>query len=101
MNALFALVNIVLDIFGFALIISIILSWLIAFNVINGYQPFVAAVLRVLTAITEPVLKPIRKLLNRFIPPSVPVDLSPLVALVLVQVLRVFINVDLRGALMV
>ena len=100
MHALFALVNIVLDVFGFALIISIILSWLVAFNIINGYQPFVAAVLRIVTALTEPVLRPIRKLLNRFVPASIPVDLSPLAALIIIQVLRVFINVDLRNALM-
>jgi YggT family protein len=69
-----------------AIIISAILSWLVAFNVINVRHPFAYQVVRFLDAVTAPILRPFR----RFIPPLGGVDVSPIVALlVLIGVQRI------------
>lgn len=57
------------------IIASAIMSWLIAFNVINLYNQFVRSVWNALNAVTEPVLAPIRRML----PDLGGVDISPLV----------------------
>ena len=83
-----ALFNLVIDPLLFflmvAVFLSIILSWLINFNVINGHNQFVATVWRMANALTEPFLRPIR----RFLPPLGGLDLSPLVLLLLIQFVR-------------
>jgi YggT family protein len=61
-----------------------VMSWLIAFNVVNPYNQFVRSIWQGLTALTEPVLRPIR----RRMPDLGGIDISPLVliiALVFVQ----------------
>ena len=60
MRAVLDIVIIVLDLYVWLLIASAILSWLIAFNVVNTRNQFVAAVAEFLYRITEPVLAPIR-----------------------------------------
>ena len=64
-----------------AIIISAVLSWLVAFNVINLRNQFVYSVARVLDAVTTPVLAPFR----RFIPPLGGVDISPIIAILVLQ----------------
>ena len=60
MRAVLDIVLIILDLYVWLLIASAILSWLIAFNVVNTRNQFVAAVAEFLYRITEPVLAPIR-----------------------------------------
>lgn len=76
MRAVLDIILILLQLYWWVLLIMIILSWLISFNVINTRNQFVAAVWRVVNQLTEPVLGPIR----RFIPSFSGLDLSPLVA---------------------
>ena len=64
------------------LIIHVVISWLYAFDVVSRHNPFVAGISRFTTAITNPMLRPLRRL----IPPIAGVDLSVLV-LVLILVL--------------
>lgn len=64
----------ILNLFWFLIIIRVILSWLVSFDVVNMRNAFVAQIYSFLLAITEPVLRPIR----RFIPSFQGVDLSPL-----------------------
>ncbi len=92
MHALFLLIDAVLGLYQWVLIIWVIMSWLVAFNVINSYQPFVRSVMQVLDALTRPVLHPIR----RIVPLIGNVDISPLVALLLIYFLRNFLWLDLR-----
>ena len=69
---------------GFAIllvIISAILSWLIAFDVINLRNPRVGQIVRGLDALTEPMLRPIRKLL----PTLGGIDLSPIIFIAVMQ----------------
>jgi YggT family protein len=70
----------ILDIYWWLVIIQAIISWLIAFNVINTYSRPVAMVLDFLYRITEPVLRPIR----RFVPVMGGLDLSPLILLLII-----------------
>ena len=59
--ALFEVIDIVLGLFVWALIIQAILSWLVAFNVINTQNQFVYSVMHFLYRLTEPALRPIRR----------------------------------------
>ena len=61
-----------------------ILSWLIAFNVINTYNSFVRGVQRTLEAILEPLLRPIR----RIVPDMGGIDLSPMVLFLLIVLIQ-------------
>lgn len=80
MRAVLDIVLILLQLYWWVLLIMIILSWLISFNIINTRNQFVAAVWRVVNQLTEPVLGPIR----RFLPSFSGLDLSPLVAFLLI-----------------
>ena len=70
------------------IIIQAVLSWLVAFNVINTYNDFVRQVLFALDKITEPIYRPIR----RIMPDFGALDLSPLVALLLIIILQMVIG---------
>ena len=74
----------ILTLLVIAVFISVILSWLINFNVINGHNQFVATIWRLTNAVTEPLLRPIRNVL----PPLGGLDLSPIVLLLLIQFIR-------------
>lgn len=77
-NPAVALIMLVLNLYWWVVVIAVIVSWLIAFNVINTYNNFVRSLLRALEALTEPVFRRIRKV----VPPIGGLDLSPLVVLV-------------------
>lgn len=76
---LFWLLTTVIDLYIWVLIAGAILSWLIAFNVVNTQNRFVYSVGDFLYRVTEPALKPIR----RYLPNLGGVDLSPLVLILL------------------
>ena len=84
MIALANLINAVVNIFIFVLFIQVIMSWLIAFNVVNTRNRFVYMVADISYKITEPVLRPIRRILPNF----GGIDLSPLVAILLLYFIR-------------
>jgi YggT family protein len=96
MNALIFLIVAVLDIAWWFIIISVILSWLVAFNVINLHNQFVASVYYTLNGVVEPFLRPIR----RFMPDLGGIDLSPIILLLLITFLRVFVTNDLAPRLL-
>jgi YggT family protein len=84
MRSVIVVVDIILNLMIWILIIQAILSWLLAFNVINRRNQFVATVWGFLLAITEPVLRPIR----RIIKPFNGLDLSPLVLILAIYLIR-------------
>ena len=84
MNPIAALLIQVLEIYKWIVIAAVIVSWLTAFNVINVHNNFVRSLLRVLLALTEPVLAPIRRML----PSMGGLDLSPIVVFVLIWFLQ-------------
>ncbi|MEM1390447.1 MAG: YggT family protein [Pseudomonadota bacterium] len=77
MRAILDIVDIILEIAIIIIVIQAVLSWLIAFNVVNTSNQFVATVWRTLHQLTEPVLRPIRA----FLPRTTGIDLAPLVLL--------------------
>ncbi len=81
MRAILDIVLIVLDLYIWLLIASAILSWLVAFNVVNTRNQFVSAVGEFLYRITEPVLAPIRSVL----PNLGGLDISPIVVILLIM----------------
>ncbi|MEM1379589.1 MAG: YggT family protein [Pseudomonadota bacterium] len=95
MNAIFELILAVLGLFRLVLIVTIIMSWLFTFGVINRYNQVVDAIWNVCNALTEPVLRPIRNVL----PSLGGLDLSPLVVFFGIIFLEVFIQDDLRPLL--
>lgn len=84
MRVILEIILIVLDIYWWVLLATIILSWLISFNIINTRNEFVNTVWRVLNSLTEPLLRPIR----RFMPKFSQIDLSPIVLFILIYVAR-------------
>jgi YggT family protein len=84
MRAILEVILIVLDLYVWLLIASAILSWLIAFNVVNTRNQFVAAVAEFLYRITEPVLAPIRS----FLPSLGGLDISPIILILLILLIQ-------------
>lgn len=74
----------VLNILVLLIFVNVVLSWLVAFNVVNPRNQFVNTIWRVTSSLTEPVLAPIRRVL----PPLGGIDLSPLVLLLLIFFVR-------------
>ena len=81
--ALFDIVLFLLRILSMVVIVQVICSWLVAFNVINLHQPFVRAVYTAMDRITEPLYRPIRKIMPDF----GGIDFSPIVVLLLIWII--------------
>lgn len=86
--ALFSVIDLLLRVLTWIIIIQAILSWLVAFNVINTSSDFVRSLLHALDRITEPLYRPVRRLLPDF----GGIDFSPLVVLLLIYVLRILLG---------
>jgi YggT family protein len=80
MLAVLQVILLVLDIVWWLVIVSAILSWLYAFNVVNARNPLVDSIGNFLYRATEPLYRPIRRVL----PDLGGIDLSPLVVLLLI-----------------
>jgi YggT family protein len=78
------IIQLLLTVFTFIIVAQAILSWLIAFNVINTHNEFVRSLWRGLQVITEPVYRPIRRILPDF----GALDISPLVVLLILYILN-------------
>ena len=78
MNPILWLLITFIGLYRWVVIISVIMSLLISFNIINRYQPLVQQIGMVLTRLTEPVLGRIR----RIMPPLGGLDLSPVLLLI-------------------
>lgn len=87
-TSVFQLLYVVLDLYVWVLIISAVLSWLIAFNVINTSNRFVYTVADVLYRLTEPVLRPVRRVL----PNLGGIDVSPILVILAIFFLQSLIR---------
>ena len=86
--ALFDIARYLLSILWWVIIIQVVLSWLFAFNVLNTSSRGVLAFTHALERITAPLYRPIRRLLPDF----GGLDFSPLVVLILIQVLQMLLD---------
>jgi YggT family protein len=84
LNPIAYLIYEILGIYTWVLIATVIVSWLTAFNVINVHNNFVRTLLRVLLALTEPLLRPIRNTL----PAMGGLDLSPIVLFLIIGLIK-------------
>ena len=84
MKALFLVIDLALQIYIWLLIAAAILSWLVAFNVVNSRNQFVAMVGDFLYRITEPALAPIR----RFMPSLGGLDISPIILILIIMFIQ-------------
>ena len=82
--ALFSIIDMVLQILVWVLIIQIILSWLVAFKVIDTSNNFVRTMIDGLERLTAPLYRPIRKIMPDF----GGIDFSPIVLILGIQILR-------------
>lgn len=82
--ALIDIANLLLSVLMWIIIIQVILSWLFAFNVLNTSSQGVRAFGLALERITDPLYRPIRRILPDF----GGIDFSPLVVLILIQILK-------------
>ena len=91
MMAIYGPLRLILDIAFFIMIVHIIMSWLINFQVLNLHQPMVAQIWQGINRLLEPIYQPLRRVL----PNTNPLDLAPLVALVIIISLRDYILPEL------
>lgn len=96
-SALVWLVNTVIGLLIFLIFARAIVSWLVAFDIINTRNRFVGQVLTMLERITDPVLVPFQ----RITPMLGGVDISPIVAWLVLSVIRILFNVYAAGPLIV
>lgn len=84
MYAVIMLIDQIINIYIWTLLIYIGFGWLVAFRIINPWQPIVRMILDVLTRMHEPLLSKVR----RFLPDLGPIDISPIVLFLVAQFLR-------------
>jgi YggT family protein len=88
MNTAIQIALYLLSIATWIIIIQAVMSWLIAFNVINTHNDFVRQVWTTLDRITDPIYRPIR----RIMPDFGALDLSPIVVLIIIQILTIVLR---------
>ena len=96
MIAVFEIIQLLLSVATWIIIIQAVLSWLVAFNVINTHNDFVRQFLYALSRMTEPMYRPIR----RIMPDFGALDFSPLVVLLLIQIVSSIIIPHLEVSLL-
>lgn len=89
------ILEILLNVVWWIIIVQAIMSWLIAFNVINRSSDFVSTLWMTLDRLTEPLYRPIRKIMPDF----GALDLTPMVALIIVIILQTAILPYVRASL--
>ena len=80
MIAIFYLVLQILKLYSYVVIANVIVSWLIAFNILNTQNRFVYSILELSYRLTDPILNKIR----RFLPILGSLDISPIILLLLI-----------------
>jgi YggT family protein len=95
MLTILSILALLLDVAFFILLVHVIMSWLLTFNVLNMRQPVVASIWDGLNRLLEPVYRPIR----RFLPNTGGLDLAPLVAFLIIIILRDIILPDIARAI--
>ena len=87
------IIELLINIIVVLVLVQFVLSLLIAFNVVNMHNQFVAAIWSAVNALIEPILAPIRKLLPR----TGAIDFSPLALIVILQIILIVLNYSIVG----
>ena len=94
LTTLIQIVDLLINVFVMLIIVQFVIGLLLAFNVINASNEFVVSIYRSINALLEPVLGPIR----RMMPSTGSIDFSPLVLIVLLQILLIVLSNLARNA---
>jgi len=86
-NMLLGITDYLLYLLGIVIVAQFVMSILISFNVINTYNEFVRAIWQALEKMTEPLYRPIRRILPDF----GAIDFSPMVVIILITILRSYV----------
>ncbi len=78
MLELLSFISYLITLYTYIVIAGVIMSWLISFNVINLYNPVVRTIWDAINAVTEPLLRPIRRFTQRLLPDLRGIDISPI-----------------------
>ena len=89
MIAIFYLILQVLKLYSYVVIANVIISWLVAFNVLNTHNRFVYSILELTYRLTEPFLKRIRG----FLPNLGSLDISPIILLLLIWFIEICMKI--------
>ncbi|MFT4252561.1 MAG: YggT family protein [Caulobacter sp.] len=92
----FYILGALLNLLKWAVVISAIISWLVAFDVINLRNRAIYSISRFLDAVTTPLLAPLR----RVIPPLGGVDITPIILFLIIVGVQSFLLYPLQGALL-
>ncbi len=84
----------ILQAYTFVIIAQVVISWLIAFGVLNTGNPQARKLVEVLNRATEPVMAPIR----RFVPPIGGIDITPIIVIFIIMLLEQVIRTIFYGA---
>ena len=95
MKALYLLLIQIIHMYWWIVIINVILSWLILFNVLNTQNKFVYSIIDFTNRLTDPILNKIR----RYIPNLGSIDISPLILLLFLWFLKLCMHLYLRPIL--
>jgi YggT family protein len=93
MGSILMILYLILDIVFWIIIVQAVLSWLIAFNVINMSNNFVRSLYAGLARLTEPLYAPIRRIL----PDTRPMDLAPLVVIIAIYAIQIVLANNARA----
>ena len=86
-NFIFFVIDALLNLFVLALIVNAVLSWLLAFDVVNSRNRFVYGLMTALDRIVSPVLAPLRSI----IPSLGGIDITPIIAWIIISGIRIYL----------
>ncbi len=92
--ALLFIFNTIVGLIIAVVIINAIISWLVAFDVLNSRNQTVYRIVRALDGVTEPMLRPLR----RIVPNLGGIDITPIILIILLKALQIVVNGFLAGA---
>ncbi|HVY83986.1 MAG TPA: YggT family protein [Caulobacterales bacterium] len=93
LDLIFSIVNLLLNLLIVVIIVQVVISWLYAFQIVSTREPIVNTVWRFTNVITNPLVRPIR----RIIPPVQGFDFAPMVLLLLIYVIQRILPIILYG----
>ncbi len=86
--AILYIFNTLIDVYLFVVILAVVADWLIAFGVLSLHNQLARSLVNMLSALTEPVFRQVRKIL----PPIGGFDLSPIIVIVALNVIQILVN---------
>jgi len=87
MLAVTGVISVILTLLSYVLLIMVVMSWLISFNIVNTRNQLVDVIWRTVNQLTEPLLRPIRRML----PPFSGLDISPIVLFLVILFLQLLL----------